>query len=109
MMKLFERIMDKDLLARRINVVACRVKPRNEVKEAASVGKYEQLDLFTDYAALEQQRKDEAAKREKEYNLQLAVMKMKKKFGKNAVLKGMNLEEGGTTIERNQEIGGHKA
>lgn len=90
--------MDKDLLSRRINIVAARMKPWTNTAPAPN---YEQLDLFTDYEKLEQERKEEAAKREKEHNLQLAVMKMKKRYGKNAVLKGMNLGEGGTTIERN--------
>lgn len=107
MLSLFEKITDKDLFARRINVVAARVKPREEI--SAPVPHYEQLDLFTDYAALERERAEEQAKREKEYNLQMAMLKMKKKFGKNAVLKGMNLEEGGTTIERNGQIGGHRS
>ena len=71
--------------------------------------KVEQLDLFTDYAALEQQREEENAVREKEKKMQHAMIDIKKKYGKNAILKGMNLQEGATTRDRNRQIGGHKA
>ena len=63
---------------------------------------YEQLDLFTDYETLNKEL-------EKEKQLQHAMLDIKKKFGKNAILKGMNLQEGATTIERNNQIGGHKS
>ena len=69
----------------------------------------EQLDLFTDYAALEQKKQAEKVKKEKERKLQEAVLSVKKKYGKNAMLKGMNLQEGATSVERNRQIGGHKA
>lgn len=64
-----------------------------------------QLDLFTDYGAVEETKKQE----DKEKSIQKAVIGIKKKFGKNAILKGMNLEEGATAKERNEQIGGHKA
>lgn len=70
---------------------------------------WEQMDLFTDYAALEKQKKEEDAMLERERKLQEAMLDIKKKFGKNAILKGMNLEKGATTRDRNQQIGGHKA
>ena len=70
---------------------------------------YEQMDLFTDYAALEQKRKTEEAERKRERKMQQTMLEVKKKFGKNAIIKGMNLEEGATTIQRNKQIGGHKA
>ena len=70
---------------------------------------YEQLDLFTDYMALEQQRKKENEALEREKKMQQAMVDIRKKFGKNAILKGMNLEEGATARERNRQIGGHKA
>jgi hypothetical protein len=70
---------------------------------------YEQLDLFTDYMALEQQRKKENEALEREKKMQHAMVDIRKKFGKNAILKGMNLEEGATARERNRQIGGHKA
>ena len=69
----------------------------------------EQLDLFTDYMALEQQRKKENEALEREKKMQQAMVDIRKKFGKNAILKGMNLEEGATARERNRQIGGHKA
>ena len=70
---------------------------------------YEQLDLFTDYAALEKEREKGQADLEREKKMQKAMLEIKKKFGKNAVLKGMNLEEGATARNRNGQIGGHKA
>ena len=70
---------------------------------------YEQLDMFTDYEALEKRRKQEAIGLEREKNMQKAMLKIKKKYGKNAILKGINFKEGATTIERNGQVGGHKA
>ena len=67
----------------------------------------EQLDLFTDYAAKEQQEQADEAAHARERKIQEAMLGIKKKFGKNAILKGMNLEEGATARERNQTIGGH--
>ena len=67
------------------------------------------MDLFTDYEAAEKQKQEDEAKMKKERALQEAVLSVKKKFGKNAILKGMNLEEGATATERNKQIGGHRA
>lgn len=106
MEELFDRIINWDLLVRRINIVAARVVPESEVSDKQT---FEQLDLFTDYAALEREREQAQKERKKERRLQHAVLDIQKKFGKNAVLKGMNLEEGATTRERNGQIGGHKA
>lgn len=103
---LYDRIIDKNLLIRRINVAANHVAEERADEKAPA---YEQLDLFTDYEALEKEQAEEAAKLEREKKLQLAMLDIKKKYGKNAILKGMNLEEGATTRERNQQIGGHKA
>lgn len=104
---LFDRIVDKNLLVRRLNIVA------NRVIEEASAPKqnagYEQLDLFTDYAALEAKRQKEAAELAREKKVQHAMLRIKKKFGKNAILKGMNLVEGATAKDRNAQIGGHRA
>ena len=104
---LFDRIMDQDLLVRRLNIVAAHVIPENEAP--SSKAGFDQLDLFTDYTALkaEQEKKKEALDRERK--IQEAVLTIKKKYGKSAILKGMNLEEGATTKERNSQIGGHKA
>lgn len=101
--ELYERIVDKNLLVRRMYVVANHIVLESNVTEETSV----QLDLFTDYEALNKQKQAEELAREKE--IQKAVLKIKKKYGKNAILKGMNLEEGATTIERNRQVGGHKA
>jgi DNA polymerase V len=68
-----------------------------------------QLDLFTDYAAEEQQKKEIAKRQKKERSIQEARLKIKRRFGKNAILKGINFEEGATARERNAQIGGHKA
>lgn len=104
--ELYDKIINPDLLVRRITVVASNVIPEREVAE---IPVYEQIDLFTDYKALEKEREQEKIGREKEKKLQQAVLDIQKKFGKNAVLKGMNFEEGATTRERNGQIGGHKA
>ena len=106
MEELFDRIINRDLLVRRINIVAARVVPESEVSDKQT---FEQLDLFTDYGALEKKKEQEKKEQEKEKKLQQAVLDIKKKYGKNAVLKGMNFEEGATTRERNGQIGGHKA
>ena len=103
---LFDRIVNPDLLVRRINISANHVIREDEVKQEET---YEQLDLFTDYAKLEQQRREADRELEKEHKLQQAVVDLQKKFGKNAVLKGMNLEKDAMTRERNRQIGGHKA
>ena len=104
--ELFDRIINWDLLVRRINVVASRVVPERDAVEKPV---FTQMDLFTDYAQLEQEREKEKKELEKEKKIQHAVLDIKKKFGKNAVLKGMNFEEGATARERNGQIGGHKA
>lgn len=103
---LYDRIIDEKLLIRRVYLTANHVMPETEVKREPVA---EQLDLFTDYAALEQKRKKEQQELEREKRLQHAMLDIKKKFGKNAILKGMNLCEGATAKERNDQIGGHKA
>lgn len=105
-MDLFDRIVDNTLLVRRINLVANHVILEESVHHTEQV---EQLDFFTDYAALEEEHKIEEADMEREKKMQQAVLSIKKKFGKNAILKGMNLVDGATTRERNKQIGGHKA
>ena len=105
MTALYERIADRDLRVRRINIAACGLIREEEIPPEGPV----QLDLFTDYAALEKRRREETAAEEKEKRMQRATLLLQGKFGKNAVLKGMNLEEGATTIERNGQIGGHRA
>ena len=105
--ELFDRCMNPDLLIRRLNLTT------NHVVSEASVSAQDcapqQLDLFTDYEALEKQRQAEQAKLDKERRMQEAQLKIKKRFGKNAILRGLNFEEGATAKERNKQIGGHKA
>lgn len=105
-MDLYDRIIDHNLLVRRIYVTACHVTEESAASEQPA---FEQLDLFTDYQTLEQKKQEEEAKLNREKQLQQAMLGIQKKYGKNAVLKGMNLEEGATARERNREIGGHKA
>ncbi len=109
-MALYERITDPHLLIRRVNVVASHVL--NEDKARAmeeEANTYRQLSLFEDDDAQQKRRKEELAAREKERRLQEAALAIQKRYGKNALLKGMNLEEGAQTIARNGQIGGHKA
>ncbi len=106
-LELFDKIFDRRLFARRLTVTACDTLPEQEAK--ALPRSAEQLDLFTDYAALEEQRKKEAEALDKERVRQETIVALRRQFGKNAVLKGMNLEEGATAKERNGQIGGHKA
>ena len=102
---LYDRITDPTLMVRRIYVTAARVVREDQAEQKES---YQQLDLFTDYKALEIQQQKEKEQLAKEKNMQKAMLDIKKKFGKNAILKGMNLEEGAMTRERNQQIGGHR-
>ncbi|HCX55623.1 MAG TPA: DNA methylase [Sphingobacterium sp.] len=104
--KLFERIVDENLLIRRVNITANHVVDEGTVQKTDS---FDQLDLFTDYVAERSKKEKEEAELEKEKKMQKAMVEIKKKYGKNAVLKGMNLEEGATTLDRNKQIGGHKA
>lgn len=92
---LYDRIIDKELLIRRLTLSAAKVMPKEEQV-------YQQLDLFTDYEGLKKEQ-------EKERRLQKSILDIKKKYGKNAVLRGLSYEEGATTRIRNGQIGGHKA
>ena len=105
--ELFDRIVDKNLLVRRLNIVANHVLPEADAPKKNDG--FVQLDLFTDYAALELKQERERTELEREKKMQQAMLSIKKKFGKNAILKGMNLEEGATAKDRNAQIGGHKA
>ena len=104
-MDLFDRIVNKKLLVRRINITACNVEDENNVRETIS---YKQFDLFTDYKKLDNENRKIKEEEQEERKLQHALLDIKNKYGKNAILKGMNLKEGATTIERNSQIGGHK-
>ncbi|NLI19988.1 MAG: DNA methylase [Clostridiales bacterium] len=105
-MALYERIVARELLVRRVNLAASRLAAERSVH---SMPAQEQLDLFTDYEALAARQKAEAEALAEEKRLQAAMLEIQKKYGKNAILKGLNLEEGATTRSRNKQIGGHKA
>ena len=98
---LFNRIINKELLIRKVYITACDVVDEYNYDNEPS---YEQMNMFINYNELERKREKEKS----EKSLQKAVIGIKDKYGKNAVLKGMNYIEGGTTIERNGRIGGHK-
>lgn len=101
-MSLFDRIVDKNLLVRRMYIVANHIITE---KDAEKESEYVQLDFFSDT------KKQEAEENElkKEKDMQMAILKIKSKYGKNSIIKGMNLKEGATALERNRQIGGHKA
>ena len=104
--ELFDRIVDKHLLVRRVNLVACRVLDEDAAREKDSC---EQLDFFSITESAQQQAAAEEKELERERRRQQAMLAIKKKFGKNAIIKGMDLQEGATAMERNAQIGGHWA
>lgn len=103
---IFDRTVDKRLLVRRLNISTNNVVPEDV---AETQDNPLQLELFRDYDAEEKQQERTDAELQKERQVQEAVLQIKKKFGKNSILKGMNFDEGATAIERNKQIGGHKA
>ena len=105
MMELYDRIMDPDLMIRKVYIAACNLIHEDEIPAEGP----QQLDLFTDYAELERKKAEEQAAEAREKKIQKATLIMQEKFGKNAVLKGMNLQKKGTTVARNGQIGGHRA
>ncbi len=106
-MEIYDRIVNPDLLIRRLNIATNHVVHESEVKTTSNAGT--QLDLFTDYKALEEQRQKEQEALDKERRLQETRLNIRNRFGKNAILRGLNFEEGATARQRNQQIGGHKA
>ncbi len=104
-MSLFDRIINEDLLVRRINIAANHIIPEKDIPVPES----EQLSLFCDYGEEKRKQEEREKNLKKEKNMQKAVISIRNKFGKNAILKGMNFKEGATTRERNAQIGGHKA
>ena len=104
-LRLYDRIVDPDLLLRRMYVVAENVIFERDIPEEQPV----QLDFFSDPTEQAEKIDRARAAEEKEHRLQQATLKIQEKYGKNAILKGMNFLDGGTTIERNGQIGGHKA
>ncbi len=106
-LELFDRIANPKLLIRKVNVTACKVVDESLAKDDRN--DFEQLDVFTDYEAIERRREKENAELARERKRQDTIIELRKQFGKNAILKGMNFEEGATTKERNAQIGGHLA
>ena len=102
--KLFERIINKNLLAKRINLTASNVI--NEI-DAKNQKQIKQFDLFTDYNNFEEDKEKEKSEEQEENKLQHVLLDIKNKYGKNAILKALNLSEGSTTMDRNKQIGGH--
>lgn len=98
--KLYEKITDKRLLVRRLNISANNLIREDQVEEKDN----EQMNFFIDYEEKENAKKKEEAERK----IQRAVIGIKEKYGKNAIVKGMNLQKEGTTMERNAQVGGHK-
>ena len=104
--ELYHNIVNRDLLVRRIYVVANHVTHEHSV---VTHPHFTQLDLFTDYEMQRKKQVEEKNQLTRERNMQIAILEIKKKYGKNAILKGMDLEEGATTILRNGQVGGHRA
>lgn len=105
-LELYDKIVNRSFLVRRITIGANHIVEEDSILQEPV---FEQLDLFTDYYAGEERKELEKAEREKERRLQQAMLDIKKKYGKNAILKGTNLMEGATAASRNRQIGGHKA
>ena len=105
MILLFDRIINKDLLTRRINMVVCNLVDEDFVEIKPII---EQLDLFSDNSSKVDKKEKSLEDEKDEIILQNVLLDIKNKYGKNSILKGMNLEEGGTTIDRNGQIGGHR-
>jgi len=105
--RLYDRNVNPDLLIRRLSLTTNHVVP--EAMVSAQDGTPQQLDLFTDYEKLARLRREEQARLDKERRMQEAQLKIKQRFGKNAILRGLNFDEGATAKERNKQIGGHKA
>lgn len=106
MLALYDRIVDKNLLVRRMYVVANHIVPESEIPEAKG---FEQMNLFTDFDTEQEQRQVEEAASAREKKKQQALLDIKRKYGKNAIMPGTSYQEGATGRERNRQIGGHKA
>ena len=104
--RLFDRIVNPELLIRRLNLTVNHVIPEDQAKHDNAP---QQLDLFTDYEAEQQEAEQKLAALEKERRMQGAQLAIRQRFGKNALLRGMSYTEGATQKQRNEQIGGHKA
>lgn len=103
---LYEKIANHNLLFRRITISANALINKTKYNKKM---KYQQLTLFDNLENINKEENKKRQKSEKEQRLQKAIINIKGKYGKNAIVKGMNLEDGATTIERNNQIGGHKS
>ena len=103
--ELFDRIANPILLVRRINIAACNLIRESEIKEERII---EQVSLFQNFEKEDSIRREKKKQEKKDMTLQKTIVEIKHKYGKNAILKGMNFEEGGTMRERNMEVGGHR-
>ena len=104
-LKLYDRITNPIFLVRRINLVASNVVSEDKVENKPQ---RQQLDLFTNYQEQDELNKKQIEREKEDAKIQKTILELKRRYGKNAILKGMNLEEGATAIERNREVGGHK-
>ena len=105
-LSLYDRIINKSLLVRRVNISANNLRSESEREnESRAI----QLDFFTDFSEAEKRKTKADEKYRKEKRKQNAVISIKKRYGGNAILRGISFEEGATAVERNTQIGGHKA
>ena len=105
-MELFDRIVDHNLLIRRINIAACKLARERDLPKEHEP---EQFTLFEDPEAMILREQEEEAALESEKRMQKAILEIRKRYGKNAILKGMNFQECATARERNGQVGGHRA
>ena len=105
--EIYDRIVDQNLLVRRFHIAAMHLIPESEARIRADAPV--QMDLFTDYEALQREQREKEAQMEKERSMQKTLLNIRDKFGKNAIVRGLNMEEGATAMERNKQVGGHKA
>ena len=105
MMEMYTRIVDPELLVRRVTIAACNLIREEDIP----IPEGEQLSLFAEDTEAQKRRETEQIEDKKEKSIQTAMLELQRRFGKNAVIKGMNLQEGATTIERNGQVGGHRA
>ena len=102
---MYDEIINRNLLIRKIYLTVGNLTDEKELKQE---NQYEQVNLFTNYGKLAEKEKEEKVKLEKERKIQNIIIDLKNRFGKNAIIKGMDLEEDATTIQRNGQIGGHQ-
>lgn len=102
-LNLYDTIMNKKLLIRKINMSVENLMDEKNIQET----NFEQVDLFTNYKEVDEARKIQNKKIKDEKKIQNTIIDIKNKYGKNSIIKGMNLEKDATTIERNKQIGGH--